>query len=238
MLAEDGIHWRKATIKPLLSEKQGAKRLEFCLAYRYLDWREVIFTDESYFETGAFRKRRTWGVLRHANEEYRPQNMDRKFQGGATVMFLVAMLYGQDGSVLPYHIYRTPYETDDEKCAAEFILDWEYIEVQQKENCYYSLGLEPPHQAERQTRKMNWKGGIDWFIYWESILNPLLFPFVCAKMQQQPGVLIMEDNAPAHNHYYHDQARAKLGLTSLLDPLIWILLRQYGMIWRIRSRHG
>lgn len=27
------------------------------------------------------------------------------------------------GSQLLYHVYQTPYETDSEKCAAEFILD-------------------------------------------------------------------------------------------------------------------
>lgn len=131
VLAEDGIHRRKATVKPLLSDTQKANRLAFCLKYWYIDWQEVIFTDESYFETGALRKRRARGVLRRAGEEYRPQNMDHKFQGGATVMFWGAILYGYDGSVLPYHVHRTPYETDDEKSAADFILHWEYIEAQQ-----------------------------------------------------------------------------------------------------------
>lgn len=97
VLAEDGIHYRKATIKPLLSDIQKANRLAFCLGYRYVDWREVIFTDESYFEIGALRKRRARGVLRWAKEEYRPQNMDQKFQGDATVMFWGAILYEYDG---------------------------------------------------------------------------------------------------------------------------------------------
>lgn len=80
-----------------MSDKQKAARLAFCLKYRYLDWREIIFTDESYFETGALRKRRARGVLRRAREEHLPQNMDRKFQGGVTVMFWGAILYGHDG---------------------------------------------------------------------------------------------------------------------------------------------
>lgn len=55
-LKEDGIQQRKPSIKPNISNEQKAARLSFCLRYRYryLDWRYVIFTDESYFETGNF----------------------------------------------------------------------------------------------------------------------------------------------------------------------------------------
>lgn len=223
-MAEDGIHRRKPTEKLCLSEKQKLARLAFCLQYRYLDWREVIFTDESYFETGALRRRRAKGVLRRAGEAYLPRNINRKFASGATVMFWGAILYGHSGitpyiliilitnnylgAELPYHTYKTPYETPKERKTADQQLAWEYqLELQQD-----------PETAELKTRKIDRKGGIDWFIYRERILNPLLYPFAVSKTHQRPGVLIMEDNAPSHIHRYHDLPREKLGLKKLIWP--------------------
>lgn len=49
------------------------------------------------------------------------------------------------------------------------------IEAQQEMDYYLSMGVQPPHKAVRKTRKQDHKGGIDWFIYHERILNPLLF---------------------------------------------------------------
>ena len=97
VLAENNIHRRKATEKPTLSQEQKEARLAFCLEYRYQDWREVIFTDESYFETGALQRRRARGVLRRPGEAFLPQNLNRKFAKGATVMFWGAILYGKKG---------------------------------------------------------------------------------------------------------------------------------------------
>lgn len=73
--------------------------------------------------------------------------------------------------MLPYRVYCSQYETDDEKCAAEFI---------------------PLNKDGRLHCKQDRKGRIDWFIYRERLLNPLLFPFALAKMRQRPGVFIME----------------------------------------------
>lgn len=100
------------------------------------------------------------------------------------------------------------------------------ILTQQEEDYCYPPGLEPPRKAGRQTRRIDRKE----FIYRERILNPLLFPFEFVKMQQRPGVRIMENNAPAHKHHYHDQARAELGLTRIvwhsgtpdLNPIVTI----------------
>jgi len=83
--------------KPTLNPEQKARRLAFCHHYQNYDWRNIIFTDESYFETGGLRARRARGVLRRAGEAYRPQNIDRKFAQGATVMFWGAILYGKSG---------------------------------------------------------------------------------------------------------------------------------------------
>jgi hypothetical protein len=80
-----------------MNEIHKANRLAFCLRNRYLDWKDVIFTDESYFETSNLRERRARGVLRRAGEAFVPRNMNRKFHGGATVMFWGAILYGYAG---------------------------------------------------------------------------------------------------------------------------------------------
>lgn len=97
VLAENNIHHRKPTEKPMMSAKQKAARLAFCLQYREQNWKEIIFTHESYFVTGALRRRRARGVLRRAGEAYLPQNLNKKFAQGATVMFWVAILYGYKG---------------------------------------------------------------------------------------------------------------------------------------------
>lgn len=57
----------------------------------------MIITDESYFELGALWRGGDQGVLQQALEEYKPQNMEGKFQCEATFMFADAILYGHDG---------------------------------------------------------------------------------------------------------------------------------------------
>jgi len=56
-----------------------------------------VFTDESYFETGALRHRRASGVLHQAGKAFVPRNLNHKFQQGATVMFWGAILYDYKG---------------------------------------------------------------------------------------------------------------------------------------------
>lgn len=115
------------------------------------------------------------------------------------------------GSILSYHVHRTPYETDDKQSAADFILHWEYIEAQQEEE-------RDGAREELKTQKEDHKSGIDWFIYGERILNPLLFPFAVARMRQTPELFIIEDNASAYKHYYHTKAREELGLKKIIWP--------------------
>lgn len=109
VLESDGIRRRKPTKKPLPSAEQKAARLEFCLKYRYLNWQNVIFTDESYFETGNLRSRRARGVLRCLGEAYLPRNINRKFPKGATVMFWGAILYGYSGILIIFY-YKVLYK--------------------------------------------------------------------------------------------------------------------------------
>jgi len=105
VLAENKIYRRKPTTKPTLRPAQQAARLAFCQEYREYEWRSVIFTDESYFETGSLRRHRARGVLCRAGEAYRPQNIQRKFAQGVTVMFWEAILYGKSGMIDYYYYY-------------------------------------------------------------------------------------------------------------------------------------
>jgi len=100
ILAENNIHCRKPTEKPNLKPEHRDARLAFCLRYQYQNWQEVIFTDETYFETGDLRRRRARRVLRRPGEAYLLQNMNVKFPKGATVMFWGAILHGNAGMIL------------------------------------------------------------------------------------------------------------------------------------------
>ncbi|RPA89257.1 hypothetical protein L873DRAFT_1722648, partial [Choiromyces venosus 120613-1] len=62
------------------------------------------------------------------------------------------------------------------------------------------------------------RGGIDWYIYHERILNPHLYPFTQCTIQDFPNqdIIIMEDNAPVHIHHYHNIPWERLGLRKLV----------------------
>jgi transposase len=178
----------------------------------------VIFTDDSYFETGDLRMTRAKGVLRRAGEAYIPRNINRKFGTGATIMFWGAILYDHSGNQLPYHLYKTPYETAEERRRADVQLQEEYEQELREEAFHLANGDWLAQDPELKVRKKDRKGGIDWFIYRERILNPQLYPFVLQKMAQRPGVLLMEDNAPSHIHHYHNYPREQLGINKLIWP--------------------
>lgn len=46
----------------------------------------------------------------------------------------------------------------------------------------------------------------------------MLFPFAVTKMQETPGLLIIENNAPAHKHQYHVKAMEELVLKKVIWP--------------------
>jgi len=79
-----------------------------------------------------------------------------------------------------------------------------------------NLGVENPRPSpELKERGKDRRGGIDWFIYCERILSPLLYSFITLVQADRPGVVIMEDNAPAHIHHYHDGPWQQLGFQKL-----------------------
>ena len=107
-----------------------------------------------------------------------------------------------------------------------------------------TLGIENPRPPpERKERGKDRRGGIDWFIYRERILNPLLYSFINSVQLPHPGVVIMEDNAPAYIHHYHDHPRQGRGFQKLEWPANSPDLKPNETIWcemkdRIKERLG
>ena len=106
-----------------------------------------------------------------------------------------------------------------QKRAATVQLRQEYEAELQEIEWFGHMGFEHPRApGELKVRKPDRKGGIDWFIYRERILVPHLYPFTIEAKAQAPGILIMEDNAPAHIHHYHNSFRQQLNLHKLIWP--------------------
>lgn len=63
VLAKSGIRKWTPTKQPLLTEEQKRKRVKWCQQHMKTDWKKVIFTDESYFQT--FRNcLKMWGKIK------------------------------------------------------------------------------------------------------------------------------------------------------------------------------
>ncbi|RPB02010.1 hypothetical protein L873DRAFT_1842147 [Choiromyces venosus 120613-1] len=178
--------------------------------------------------------RHTHGVLYHPGEAYLPQNLNRKFPKGATVMFWGVILYGHKGSELPYHLYPTPYETKQQisSVVTQLHHEWEREKTKIERYNLTPLGiLNPQPLSELKERGKGRKGGIDWFIYHERIQLSLLFPFALTAQAARPGIVIMEDNTPAHIHHYHNIPQEKLGLQKLVWPVNSPGLNPIETIW-------
>lgn len=118
-------------------------------------------------------------------------------------------------------MYAQPYETPAQRRQAVVALQQEY-EFEVAENIRATaVGLPEPYpETELKTRKVDRKGGIDWYIYRERIRNPHLYPSTQQAIQDFPDrdIMIIEDNAPAHIHHYHNIPRERLGLQKLVWP--------------------
>ena len=71
---------------------------------------------------------------------------------------------------------------------------------------------------ELKTQKVDCKGGIDWYIYWERILTPHVYPFTKEVIAEflEGNIMIIEDNAPAHADHYHDMSQEWLGFANMI----------------------
>jgi len=129
--------------------------------------------------------------------------------------------YYNEGHELPYHRYTTSHEMANQQREVLITLRREY-KFELAQNQYATtLGLEVPFlNTLLKTRKEDRRGGIDLFIYRKRTLNPLLYLFTTLLATEflQWNIKIMEDNTPAHSHYYHDIPCAPLGFTKLVWP--------------------
>ncbi|RPB05906.1 hypothetical protein L873DRAFT_1785067 [Choiromyces venosus 120613-1] len=155
-------------------------------------------------------------------------------------------MYGYKGSELPYYLYPTPYESLKQKSDAITQLHHEW-DQEWAEVAIYNLTpqgiLNGKPLPELKERGKNQKGGIDWFIYRERIQIPLLYPFALTAQVQRPETVIMEDNAPAHIHHYHNLLREQLSLEKIEWPANSLDLNPIETIWceikdRIKERLG
>jgi transposase len=88
---QHGIHSRICRRKPMISEVNRSKRVQWAKDNEHTDWRTIMFTDESAFmvgETGIER------VLRKAGEEYFAKHTSVKFRHGVQVHVWGAILHG------------------------------------------------------------------------------------------------------------------------------------------------
>lgn len=203
VLSSDGIHRCRPTKKPFLTANAKAARLVRALKYRNFDFKKVLFTDESLFESSALRSAHAKGVLRRAGEEYLPQNLDRHFTKGSAAMLWGGIMHGYAGSQLPYYFFPTPVETPAEKQAAILHLECEFGMDTADYEYFTALG-EPHSIPVIKTQSTKRKGGIDWYLYREGILRPKIFPFLFTQMTLRQQLLyFVEDGAPSHTKDYN-----------------------------------
>lgn len=243
ILSSDGIHRCRPTQKPFLSANAKAARLTWATQYLHFDFRKVLFTDESLFESSTLRSAHAKGVLRRAGEEYLPQNLDRRFPKGLGAMFWGGIMYGYTGSQLPSHFFPTPVETSAQKRAAIINLEREFAMDTEDYNYFMDLG-EPHTIPVVKTRSTKRKGGIDWYIYREQILQPKIFPFLFAQMTQRQELLyFLEDGAPSHTKDYNRAESLDNGFERISLPPSSPDLNPIELVWsfiksRVKTRIG
>jgi len=116
---------------------------------------------------------------------------------------------------------HTPYETTNQRKQALVALQREHAhELVANENATTLVLLIPFSDQVLKTGKVDRRGRINWYIYRERILTPLLYPFTSRAIRKFPerDIVIMEDNAPAHVHYYHNIPPEHLGFRKLIWP--------------------
>lgn len=123
-------------------------------------------------------------------------------------------------------MYTTPYEKPQQLKESLLALQREYENKLVQNALAVEMGEEIPYpNPELKTRKADRRGGIDWYIYRERILHPLLYPLTRQLLLEFPpgpgaarNITIMEDNAPAHIHHYHNIPRQRFGFSKIIWP--------------------
>jgi hypothetical protein len=85
ILKKNGYGNYKPTVKPGLTQKMKDERLAWCLAHRHIDWKLVVFTDETSVQLGGVRGRRR--VWRRVDEVFHAHVMRPRWKGFSEFMF-------------------------------------------------------------------------------------------------------------------------------------------------------
>ena len=134
-------------------------------------------------------------------------------------------------------MYTTPYEKPQQLRDSIIALQREYENELVQNALAVEMGEEILYpNPELKTQKADCRGGIDWYIYRERILNPLLHPLTRQLLIEFPpgaarNITIMEDNALAHIHHYHNIPCQHLGFSKIIWPANSPNLNPIETIW-------
>lgn len=215
MLKKAGFRKTKPTRKPGLTKRMREQRLKWCLDHSNWtldDWKNVIWSDE----TSVILQHRRGGyrVWRQPNEQFVRSCIRERWRGASEFMFWGCFTYDKKG---PFHCWA-PESAKDRREAEKKLDDMNReLEPIMKEQWEVTNGMrrldinrQPPGRRPewkwcKQTGKLTRGGkggkGIDWYRHQNEILIPKLLPFAKECMEERPGTIVQEDNAPCHNHY-------------------------------------
>jgi hypothetical protein len=99
ILKKNGYNSYKPTVKPGLTQTMKDTRLVWCIAHKDIDWKMVVFTDETSVQLRGVRGRRR--VWRKTNEAYHPHVIRHWWKGFKEFIFWGSFSYYEKG---PCHI--------------------------------------------------------------------------------------------------------------------------------------
>jgi len=85
VLKRNGYRTYKPTVKPGLTKTMKEARYAWCLAHKDIDWKNVVFTDETSVQLGGVRGRRR--VWRKADEVFHTHVIRQRWKGFSEFMF-------------------------------------------------------------------------------------------------------------------------------------------------------
>jgi hypothetical protein len=183
ILHKNGFSSVKPSVKPGLTDKAKAQRLQFALEHvdwTLEDWKAVIWTDETSVVLG--QRRGAVQVWRREYEAHEKSYIRRRWKHASEFMFWGSFSYDKKG---PCHIYLP--ETAHEKKVADRWLEllnqerevackdeWELNNPLSRLGLRNKPGRKPVWQFTEKTGKIirNGKGGVDWYRY-----QMVIYPF-------------------------------------------------------------
>jgi transposase len=216
ILRTAGFRKTKPTRKPGLTKKMRQERLQWCLEHKdwtLEDWKLVIWSDET--SVILLHRRGGYRIWRTKDEAFVRSCIRERWKGSSEFMFWGCFSYDQKG---PCHCWLP--ETAQEKAQSVKIVEalnkelepimkekWELENGMRRLNLRQLPGAKPTWKWNKQTGKLfrSQGCGIDWYRYQTKILVPKLFPFAKECEKDQPGIIVQEDKAPAHDHYIQHQ---------------------------------